>query len=617
MDNQAHRKAPESLDEHRAGVRHLRLTIGVFVVLCLTPYLHPDLQDFQVWSQADDPIPFSSLLDLDSESSSVASGGIAAPAVMHQSDEGSRTVVERQLGETIADNLGELAIGPSDGDEGEPVFPAERESTADSAGEEASPVPVVEPDPPELRIAAAEFEGVEEAIVLPEGPGISEFFESLGKTARGEAGAVTRVAHFGDSTIAADDITRTVRSNLQRRFGDAGHGFILAGKGHLPYRHKGIVWKPSGWKVSSLIHGRRDDGHYGFGGVVASSWGGGVTRIKTATRGEIGRHVGSFEIFHQTHPAGGTIRVQVDGGEWSEFSTKTEELGESSHVISLEDGPHELVYRAGGGGHVRLYGVALERPVPGVVWDSLGIVGARGSRLLNWDEAHLRTQFARRDPDLMILQFGGNEASDRMKMEWYRSKLTEVVRHMRSASPGVPCMVLAPLDQGENHRGRIRTMPNLPKMVAIQEEVALEEGCAFWNTWAAMGGEGAMRRWQKTGLGGSDFRHATPRGYEAIGNMFYKALLKAFDSHLGKQGGASASAMPVDTDVVDPEDAAGDSAGVEPFDAGSLDAGVADGDSDASEGDAFSTEGGDAGAPDTVELSSPGGGEAPRPEETP
>ena len=82
-----------------------------------------------------------------------------------------------------------------------------------------------------------------------------------------------------------------------------------------------------------------------------------------------------------------------------------------------------------------------------------------------------------------------------------------------------------------------------------------------------MGGEGAMRRWQKIGLGGSDFRHATPRGYEAIGNMFYKALLQAFHAHLtggnaeasidggGESGGAGDGvATPTSADAGEAED---------------------------------------------------------------
>jgi len=95
---------------------------------------------------------------------------------------------------------------------------------------------------------------------------------------------------------------------------------------------------------------------------------------------------------------------------------------------------------------------------------------------------------------------------------------------------------MAPLDQGTKVRGRVVTISNVPMMVSVQEEVAAEEGCAFFNTFEAMGGEGAMGRWyrSKPKLASSDLRHATPRGYRAIGNLFYKALMSGFDGYLKK-----------------------------------------------------------------------------------
>jgi len=56
-----------------------------------------------------------------------------------------------------------------------------------------------------------------------------------------------------------------------------------------------------------------------------------------------------------------------------------------------------------------------------------------------------------------------------------------------------------------------------------------------------MGGEDAMRRWYKAQprLAMGDFRHATPAGYEVIGNMFYKALLAGFADYLSGESSAA------------------------------------------------------------------------------
>jgi hypothetical protein len=49
-----------------------------------------------------------------------------------------------------------------------------------------------------------------------------------------------------------------------------------------------------------------------------------------------------------------------------------------------------------------------------------------------------------------------------------------------------------------------------------------------------MGGQNSVETWYKSRprLVTSDFRHATPKGYQVIGTMYYKALLKAFAEFL-------------------------------------------------------------------------------------
>ena len=205
-------------------------------------------------------------------------------------------------------------------------------------------------------------------------------------------------------------------------------------------------------------------------------------------------------------------------------------------VIDVPDGKHRLEIRARGKGQSRLYGVVMEREGPGVVYDSLGIVGARGKRLMNAEQEHMSRQISHRSPDLLILAFGGNEAGDRhMRMSRYEEVLTDVVRFMRKGNEGMPCLLFSPLDQAEsNERGRVKTIPIIPKIVETQRKVALAEGCGFFDAFSAMGGKQSMARWYraKPRLAWGDFRHATPAGYEVMGNMFYKALLKGFKDHL-------------------------------------------------------------------------------------
>jgi lysophospholipase L1-like esterase len=146
---------------------------------------------------------------------------------------------------------------------------------------------------------------------------------------------------------------------------------------------------------------------------------------------------------------------------------------------------------------------------------------------------------AHRDLDLLILAFGGNEAADgRYPIAHYERETAEVIRHMRAGHPALPCLVFAPLDQAEHDdRGDVRSMSSMEHLVEGQRRAAAREGCGFFDTWQAMGGEGAMRSWfrARPRLAFPDYRHATPAGYEVIGNMFYKALLDGFADWLARR----------------------------------------------------------------------------------
>jgi lysophospholipase L1-like esterase len=84
-------------------------------------------------------------------------------------------------------------------------------------------------------------------------------------------------------------------------------------------------------------------------------------------------------------------------------------------------------------------------------------------------------------------------------------------------------------------------MATVPKIAEAQRRVAAKKGCAFFDAFSAMGGEGAMAEWLKARprLATSDLRHATPAGYDLIGNLYYKALLKAFADYLTGRGSAA------------------------------------------------------------------------------
>lgn len=529
---------PPPPPETGEALRHLAVAAGMVLLMAASSYAVPALERFRPWIPGE-RIPLTHMGDrFDSAPASVGAGG-----GYHAGGTPSAEQAEA-LGAEVAAVLAGDPLGPED-------LPA---------------VEVADGGVQEPRISAREYEAARVFIEDPTGRGMRPFYEALRRTASGEAGALTRVAHYGDSTIATDHLTHTVRRRLQHRFGDGGHGFILISKGFMPYRHQDVYHTASdGWSIKELIRAGIPDGRYGLGGVQIQARAMGVAVFGTHEEDEpdTGRTLSRFQLLYQRQVGGGDVRLTVDDGAPVTLSTGVgggdggppeQPPGDAVHTIDVPDGPHRLEVRYTGNGRVTLYGVVMEREGPGVVYDSLGMVGARASRMMNFDQAHIREQLRARGTNLLVLGFGGNDASDNTTEQRYYEQFREVIAHVRGDRTDLGCLVFAPLDQGErDERGNIRTMPMVPRIVAAQRRAAFELGCAFYDTWEAMGGSGAMQRWSRArpALAFTDFRHATPEGYRVLADLYYMAILAGFEEYLRTGGSAVPAPAPANVNVED------------------------------------------------------------------
>jgi lysophospholipase L1-like esterase len=367
----------------------------------------------------------------------------------------------------------------------------------------------------------------------PSGRALDAFFARLAHTEKKEPGAVTRILHYGDSTIASDYISGTMRRRLQARFGDAGHGFILIANPWEWYFHNDVLHYSYGsWTASRLAGPFAPDNMYGLGGVTFSSYGGGAAVFGTSVRSDFGRNVGRYDIYYLEQPGGGNVELTAHGVPVERFSTRGNAKVSRVHSCRVNDGESKLTLRAVGGGQVRLFGVALERDQPGIVYDALGAHAAMASHWQHQDPAHWKDQLKLRDPSLIVIEYGTNE-SDLKKLDRddYERALGRLLDEMAVAAPGVSLLVVAPLDRAEYRSGKVGTKQVILDLVAIQRRVAAAHGAAFWDTFDAMGGSGSMMRWMKTRpqLGGEDLTHPTPRGGEVLGTLLSDALVHAYE----------------------------------------------------------------------------------------
>jgi lysophospholipase L1-like esterase len=180
-------------------------------------------------------------------------------------------------------------------------------------------------------------------------------------------------------------------------------------------------------------------------------------------------------------------------------------------------------------GAPRLFGVIIERTVkPGVVLDTLGIDGARLETPLAWNEAAFTDEVARRNPDLLVVAFGTNEAFDALKVERYARQLQDLVGRLQRGAPNASCLVLGPTDAplGDG------SLPRVAEVSAVLQRAAGQLGCDFASLQQLMGGEGSFVRGMKAKerLAQPDRLHLTPKGYQELGAVLAKQLLDAYST---------------------------------------------------------------------------------------
>jgi lysophospholipase L1-like esterase len=385
------------------------------------------------------------------------------------------------------------------------------------------------------------------------GHALDSFLQALWRVECKEPGARVKVLHYGDSLLAIDYVSSTLRRLLQERFGDAGHGFMPIANPTPGYFHNDVVRRASDeWTVSRVVGPFAQDGLYGLGGfsfvgTSRAAW----SRFATSSKGPYGRAVSRFGVQYLAQPSGGDFEVVVDKTQVQSVSSASDSVRLATYERRVNDGEHNFELRVVKG-PVRAFGVWMDREGPGVIVDSLGIQGCRLRFLDQAQDGHWAEALRSRDPQLVIFEFGLNEAADDFAYPMDRYKVTaqKVLEQVRAALPQASCLVVAPNDVAIKRGTDLTTRAVVPHLVQAQRQVAEASGCAFFDTYSAMGGFGSMATWIRRGLGGADNTHPNILGADLIGTWLYRALMDRYEARgwpkAPLRGAASASQQSAD-----------------------------------------------------------------------
>lgn len=355
---------------------------------------------------------------------------------------------------------------------------------------------------------------------------MDSFYSSLDAVAQQESGAHATVVTLGNSLIASDHVTDKVRERLVSEFGDGGRGFLLPDRlskqgGRRVRTGRGTP----GWTIHTFAQKRPKRKAFGVAGSMHESTVDG-DRIRWKVRGA--RSARLHWLDHKDAPA---FTLSVDGKPLTTV-TPSNPQAEEDRIFDFEIPPKtkELVLRAPKKGVV-LYGIALSNDVPGVMFDTIG-VPASDARLYNSvDEARFSRQLASREPSMVVVMVGGNETRSlsfkKASEADVKREYAAMIDRVRAAAPDASCLAVSPIDAAKATAAgaELTTRPELLKVVALEKEIALAKGCAFFNLFESMGGPGSLQRFHRKSLVNADLVHPLGKGGDVLGTLIADALL--------------------------------------------------------------------------------------------
>lgn len=338
-----------------------------------------------------------------------------------------------------------------------------------------------------------------------------------------------RLSFWGASHVAGEMFTGELRRILQDRSADLGHGFVMPAQPWTGYRANDLNLCAGGTWVSDWDRrkGGREDGRFGLAGMsvealdpTAFGW------LRTTTDNPHGQAASRLELGFLRQPVGGTLLVAVDDQPPIEVSTRGA-WGPGGVRIRVEDGPHQLRVSPKGDGPVRLVGAWLERDGPGTLVDAMGVNGKTASSWLRWDESLFREFLSWKQPDIAVIAYGTNEASDKdARPDVYAETLEQVLQRFRGLMPETPCVLIGPSDRGFRKGNKYTASAATAWVAATQRALAPKYGCMSWDIQAATGGPTSVVGWllHEPQLAASDLIHFTPAGYRELARRFAEAL---------------------------------------------------------------------------------------------
>ena len=421
---------------------------------------------------------------------------------------------------------------------------------------------------------------------------LKNLFDAL--TNPNELAKVVRIVHYGDSQIETDRISGYLRYKLQQQFGGSGPGLVPA-KTAYDYKAPCEVVCTGDWKrytifpfIDTAVHHSKYGALAAFGKfspiinrepkstppasltplqqtdstsssadslpvVVALDSVFKTPDYKPKEPEKIynaslefrpfkygygnSKTIKKVRMFYGNHTR--TCNVRVMDGETilyadslkpnDFYSIKTWNFAQTPEVFKME---------FSGADSPEIYGFAMDG-LSGVAVDNIALRGCSGTIFTKMNAAHLGGMLRDLNVKCIILQFGGNAVPslNENNVVAFKNYLASQIRYLKRIYPGVSIILIGPADMSVKVQDEYVTYEILPELDRLLKEAALQNDCAYWDMYEAMGGYNTMPDWvfHDPPLAEKDFVHFNPNGANAIAKMFYNALIARYNEYISRQ----------------------------------------------------------------------------------
>lgn len=365
-----------------------------------------------------------------------------------------------------------------------------------------------------------------------EGKNLSQFFETLRLKQK------VRILYFGDSQIERDRITFGLRNKLRQYFEQPGQSIGLFPLNPKLAIHPNIkISLSSEWETTSPIVKLSDDEARQIYGVCLALTSTilhptNARSVTLTTRNyKIMRPFAYDAILLQCRNTEGKTTITLRQGK---KVIQTITMNPAKHMQLLKFSvPHSMKssyqFEFLGEGILEISAVSLEDKSK-IMVDNIALRSNDGLDFSRVSQRLFAQSLLQINPSLIIYQFGLNYIAREDTLERYQQKMAKQLSFLRKALPKVDILVVGINDYANFSHGSYITPEHIDRYRYIQRKTALQNHCAYWDLYTAMGAKKSALYWAKArpALLTKDYCHFTPTGIEVIEELLFNAIIQDY-----------------------------------------------------------------------------------------